>query len=50
MEGETLVVRVVGGQIREEGTFHEAADDHAVEANFRSAGRALTADVVPQIR
>ena len=43
--GETLVARVVGGEIRERRTFVEAADEHSVEADFKAAGRALTADL-----
>ena len=45
VEGETLVARVVGGEVRERYTFVEAADEHAVEADFKAAGRALTADL-----
>ena len=45
VEGETLVARVVGGEIREQQKFVEAADEHSVEASFRSAGRSLMADV-----
>ncbi|MDE0220646.1 MAG: DEAD/DEAH box helicase family protein [Spirochaetaceae bacterium] len=45
VEGETLVARVVGGEIRERHTFVEAADEHSVEADFKAASRTLTADV-----
>ena len=45
VEGETLVARVVGGEIRERHTFVEAADEHSVEADFKAAGRTLTADL-----
>ena len=45
VEGETLVVRVVGGEVREHQTFVEAADEHSVEADFKAACRALTADL-----
>ncbi len=45
VEGETLVVRVVGGEVREQQTFVEAADEHSVEADFKAACRALTADL-----
>ena len=45
VDGETLVARVVGGEIRGQQKFVEAADEYSVEANFRSAGRALMADV-----
>ena len=43
--GETLVARVVRGEIRERYTFMEAADEHSVEADFKGACRALTADL-----
>ena len=45
VEGETLVARVVGGEVRERHTFVEAADEHSVEADFKAACRALTADL-----
>ena len=45
VEGETLVARVVGGEVRERDTFVEAADEHSVEADFKAACRALTADL-----
>ena len=45
VEGETLVARVVGGEIRERHTFAEAADEHSVEADFKAASRTLTADL-----
>ena len=45
VEGETLVARVVGGEIRERHTFVEAADEHSVDADFKAAGRMLTADL-----
>ena len=45
VEGETLVARVVGGEVRERHTFVEAADEHSVEADFRAAGRTFTADL-----
>ena len=45
IEGETLVARVVGGEIRERHTFVEAADEHSVEAHFKAASRTLTADL-----
>ena len=48
--GETLVARVVGGEIRERYTFVEAADEHSVQADFKAAGRTLTADLAPQVR
>ena len=46
--GETLVARVVGGEIREHYTFMEAADEHSVEADFKVAGRTFTADLARQ--
>ena len=45
VEGETLVARVVSGVVRERRTFVEAADEQSVEADFKAASRALTADV-----
>ena len=45
VEGETLVIRVVGGEVRERQAFVEAADEQSVEADFRAAGRTLTADL-----
>lgn len=45
VEGETLVARVVGGEVRERHTFMEAADEYSVEADFKAAGRTLTADL-----
>ena len=44
--GETLVARIVGGEVREHQTFVEAADEQSVEADFKAACRALTADLV----
>ena len=48
VEGETLVVGVIGGEISDEGVFVEAADELSVEADFRAAGRVLTADIARQ--
>ena len=45
VEGETLVAHVVGGDVHERQTFVEAADERSVEANFKAAGRTLTADL-----
>ena len=45
VEGETLVVRVVGGEVLEHQTFVEAADEQSVEADFKAACRTLTADL-----
>ena len=45
VEGETLVARVVGGEVREHQTFVETADEHSVEADFRAGCRTLTADL-----
>ena len=45
VEGETLVVGAVGGEVRAYETFVEAADEQSVEADFKAAGRALTADL-----
>ena len=46
--GETLVARVVGGEIREHYTFMEAADEHSVEADFKAAACTFTADLARQ--
>ena len=48
VEGETLVVGVIGGEINDERVFVEAADELSVEADFRAAGRVLTADISRQ--
>ena len=48
VEGETLVARVVGGEVREAETFVEAADEQSVEADFKAACRVLTADIARQ--
>ena len=48
VEGETLVVRVVGGEVSDEGLFVEAADELSVEADFRAAGRVITRDLARQ--
>ena len=45
VEGETLVARVVSGMVHDRQTFVEAADEQSVEADFKAASRALTADV-----
>ena len=45
VEGATLVSSVVGGSVRSQESFVEAADERSVEADFQAAGRALTADL-----
>ena len=45
VEGETLVARVIGGEVRDQVGFVEAADEFSVEADFQAAGRVLTADL-----
>ncbi len=45
VEGATLVAPVIGGHVRDQESFVEAADERSVEADFQSAGRALTADL-----
>ena len=45
VEGETLVARVVSGVVRERQSFVEAADEQSVEADFKAACRAFTADI-----
>ena len=48
VEGETLVVRVIGGEVRESEAFVEAADEQSVQAHFKAAGPTLTADLARQ--
>lgn len=45
VEGETLIVRLVGGEVRSRQAFVEAADEQSVNADFKSACRSLTADL-----
>ena len=45
VEGETLVARVVGGEVRDQESFVEVADELSVEADFQAATRVLTADL-----
>lgn len=45
VQGETLTIRVVDGQVRDTDTFVEAADERSVEADFKLATRVLTADL-----
>ena len=45
VEGGTLVARTVVPEVRAYETFVEAADEQSVEADFKAAGRALTADL-----
>ena len=45
VEGETLVVGAVEGEVRAYETFVEAADEQSVDADFKAAGRALTPDL-----
>ena len=45
VEGETLVASIVGGTIHDRESFVEAADERSVEADYRAAGRVLTADL-----
>ena len=50
VEGETLVARVVGGEVREHQTFMEAADEQSVEADFMAAGRRAHGGSRPPVR
>ena len=43
--GETLIARVVGGEIHDRKDFVEAADEQSVEADFQAASRVVTADL-----
>ena len=45
VEGEMLVARVFGGEIRDQRVFVEAADEQSVEADFQAASRVFTADL-----
>ncbi len=45
VEGETLVARVIGGEVHDRESFVEAADERSVEADFQVACRVLTADL-----
>ena len=45
VSGETVVVRVVGGEVAEGGAFVESADERSVEADFKAARRILTPDL-----
>ena len=48
VEGESLIARVVGGEVRDQRTFVENADELSVEADFKAACRVLTADIARQ--
>ena len=45
VEGETLIACVVGGEVRGQEAFAEAADELSVGADFQTASRVLTADL-----
>ena len=45
VQGETLVARVVAGEVLEYRPFAEVADEQSVEADFKAACRTLTADL-----
>ena len=45
LKGETLIARVIGGEIREHEGFVETADEQSVNADFKAAGGVLTPDV-----
>ena len=45
IDGETLVLGVVGGEVRVQESFVEVADELSVEADFQAASRVLTADL-----
>ena len=45
VKGETIVARVVVGEVLEYRPFAEVADEQSVEADFRAACRTLTADL-----
>jgi len=45
VSGETVVVKVVGGEVAEGGGFVESADYRSVDADFKAARRILTPDL-----
>jgi type III restriction enzyme len=45
MDGATLVVGVHGDEVIEAGSFAEVADDRAIEADYKAAGRKLTPEL-----
>ena len=45
VQGETLVARIVGGDVRAQEAFVEAADERSIEADFQAASHVLTADL-----
>ena len=45
VEGEILIARVFGGEIRKHEGFVEAADEQSVNADFKAAAGVLTADI-----
>ncbi len=45
VDGETIVVSVHGLGVRDDETFTEIADERAIEADFKAAGRLLTPEL-----
>src|SRR5699024_6547685 len=45
VDGATFVVGVYSGEVRESGSFAETADDRAIQADYRAAGRKLTPEL-----
>lgn len=45
VEGETLVIRVVDGEVMERQAFSAVADERSVKADFQAAKRTFTADL-----
>jgi type III restriction enzyme len=45
VEGETIVASIHSKNVEVAGTFSEVADDRAVEADFKAAGRILSPDI-----
>jgi type III restriction enzyme len=45
VEGETIIASVLASEVGPGGSFTELADDRAVEAEFRAAGRTLGLDL-----
>lgn len=48
VQGETIIVSVRAGEVKIGEGFSEIADERAVEAEFKAAGRVLSADIARQ--
>ncbi|QQD18722.1 DEAD/DEAH box helicase family protein [Spongiibacter nanhainus] len=45
VDGATIVVGVHSGDVEDAGVFHELADDRAIQADYKAAGRLLTPEL-----